>query len=125
MSLRLKAPPLANVLPTKAGVTAVMVHWRKAYIEDIVLASETLEQHVTDLHILLTCLKTYIIALQPIKAYIGFPSVSLLGHRVDALGMLTLEEKLKAIADLEFPGTIFAILQFNLENQATMNSAYF
>ena len=45
------------------------------------------------------------VPLGPRKAYIGFPEVALLGQRVDALGMTTPEEKVCAIASLEFPRT--------------------
>lgn len=45
-------------------------------------------------------------SLEPKKAYVAFPKVSLLGQRVDALGMTTPEDKIKAIAGLEFPRTL-------------------
>lgn len=46
------------------------------------------------------------IRLEPKKAYVGFPEVSLLGQRVDALGLSTPDEKLKAITSLSFPDTL-------------------
>ena len=39
-------------------------------------------------------------------AYVAFPKVSLLGRRVDALGMATPEGKIKVIAGLEFHRTL-------------------
>jgi hypothetical protein len=44
--------------------------------------------------------------LEPRKAYVAFPEVSLLGQRVDAFGMSTPEAKIKAIASLTFPRTL-------------------
>ena len=49
------------------------------------------------------------IHLAPNKAFLGYPSVHLLGQRVDALGLATAEEKLWAIKNLEFPKTLAAL----------------
>lgn len=45
-------------------------------------------------------------SLEPKKAHVAFPKVSLLGQCVDALGMTTPEDKIKVIAGLEFPRTL-------------------
>ncbi|KAJ5200034.1 hypothetical protein N7491_009166 [Penicillium cf. griseofulvum] len=52
-------------------------------------------------------LKKYSVSLEPKKAYVAFPEVSLLGQRVDALGITTPEDKIKAIAGLEFPYILY------------------
>ena len=39
----------------------------------------------------------------PTKSFIGYPLVRLLGQRVDALGMTTAEDKIKAISEKAFP----------------------
>ena len=46
------------------------------------------------------------ISINPAKAFIGFPSIRLLGQHVDSLGLSTAAEKLEAIANLEFPKTL-------------------
>lgn len=48
-------------------------------------------------------LNSYNITLDPGKSFIGYPSVPLLGQRVDAFSMTTTEEKLRAISELKFP----------------------
>ena len=48
-------------------------------------------------------LASYNICLSPNKSYLGYPSVALLGQRVDALGLSTAAEKLAAISKLAFP----------------------
>jgi len=46
------------------------------------------------------------ILIKPPKAFLGYPSVQLLGQHVDSLGFATAEEKLEAIAQIEFPKTL-------------------
>lgn len=43
------------------------------------------------------------LTMSPTKSWIGYPSVYLLGHRVDAFGMSTSEDRMAAFAKLEFP----------------------
>ncbi|KAL1981340.1 hypothetical protein VTN96DRAFT_2781 [Rasamsonia emersonii] len=78
----------------------------RAYINDIVIASRTLDDHIQHLHMLFQKLTDLNISISPDKSYIGFPNVQLLGQRVDALGMSTVEEKLKAITSLSFPRSL-------------------
>jgi hypothetical protein len=40
------------------------------------------------------------------KTYLGYPSIPLLGQKVDSLGLTTVEDKLKAIAKLPFQKTL-------------------
>ena len=78
----------------------------RAYIDDIIIFSDTLDDHLDHLDRLFSRLKELNIHLAPTKAYIGFPSVVMLGIRVDSLGLTTPEEKLRAIANLKFPYTL-------------------
>lgn len=78
----------------------------RAYIDDIVIFSRTLEEHVVHLRQVFDVLKKNNISVKPTKAFIGYPSVRLLGQKVDSLGLATTEEKLAAIAKLKFPTTL-------------------
>ncbi|KAJ6126071.1 hypothetical protein N7471_010564 [Penicillium samsonianum] len=80
--------------------------WCRTYLDAIVVCSTTFDDHLSHLHRLFRRLQDYGIRLEPNKAYIGFPEVALLGQRVDALGLSTPKEKLKAIFDLQFPDTL-------------------
>ena len=80
--------------------------WCKTYLDDIVIASPTYHDHLIHVAAVLRKLSQIGIRLEPNKAYIGFPEVALLGQRVDALGLTTPTEKLKAIASLQFPSTL-------------------
>ncbi len=76
----------------------------RAYVDDLVVASSTFDEHLEHLESVLQTLQDHNVSLERKKAYIAFPEVSLLGQRVDALGMTTPEDKIKAIADLQFRG---------------------
>ncbi|KAJ5232494.1 hypothetical protein N7468_005450 [Penicillium chermesinum] len=80
--------------------------WCRVYIDDIVTASDTIQAHIEHLHLLLHRLQEFNIHLEPKKAFIGFPSITLLGQQVDSLGMTTKADKLQAITSLQFPRTL-------------------
>ena len=69
-------------------------HFCRAYVNDIVIFSTSLDEHVKHLAQVFKALNTMNIHLAPSKAYLGYPSVHLLGQRVNALGLATAEEKL-------------------------------
>jgi hypothetical protein len=46
------------------------------------------------------------VALKPNKCYLGYPSTTLLGQRVNSLGLATDKEKIEAIRQLRFPSTL-------------------
>lgn len=75
----------------------------KAYVDDIIIYSHTLEEHLEHLNRLFSMFREKRVNLSPGKSFIGYPSVRLLGQRVDALGMTTSEDKIKAISEKTFP----------------------
>lgn len=78
----------------------------RAFVDDIIVFSKTLEEHVSHLRQLFQLLRERRASLSPGKSFLGFPSVTLLGQRVDSLGMSTSEEKVKAITALRFPSSL-------------------
>ena len=78
----------------------------RAYVDDIVIFSDNLDEHVQHLHSVFSTLESYNLCLSPEKSFLGYPSIALLGQRVDALGLATAEEKLAAITKLAFPRTL-------------------
>ncbi|KAI0992683.1 hypothetical protein K3495_g15502, partial [Podosphaera aphanis] len=78
----------------------------RAYIDDIVIFSKTFRDHALHLRAVFSKLKKHFIHLSPKKCFINYPSVDLLGQRVDALGLSSDKEKLAAIANLQFPRTL-------------------
>ena len=78
----------------------------RAYVDDITIYSMTKQDHIRHLHTVFATLNGMNIKLAPKKSFIGYPSIKLLGQRVDALGLSIAEEKLTAISQLEFPKTL-------------------
>ncbi|KAI3088816.1 hypothetical protein CBS147333_10369 [Penicillium roqueforti] len=79
--------------------------WCRTYVDDIFAVGDTLDEHVAKLHLLFAKLEEFNITLDPKKARIGFPSLTLLGKDIDSAGMSTTAEKVKAITSLVFPRT--------------------
>ena len=75
----------------------------RAYVDDMITFSKTLSEHLEHLRKLFTLFRQRRVCLNPKKSFLGYPSVTLLGQRVDSLGLSTSEEKLAAIASLHFP----------------------
>src|SRR5438477_8984526 len=80
--------------------------WAKAYIDDVVIASKMLEEHIQHLRTLFQLFSKMNISINPSKAFIGYLSIRILGQHVDSLGLSTDAEKLEAIAKLQFPKTL-------------------
>lgn len=81
-------------------------NFAKAYVDDIVIFSKSLAEHRAHLTKVFDVLAKNNISVNPAKAFIGYPSVNLLGQKVTSLGLCTDEEKLKVIANLTFPKTL-------------------
>ncbi|KAI1005182.1 hypothetical protein K3495_g3037 [Podosphaera aphanis] len=59
----------------------------RTYIDDIVIFSKTFEEHIHHLQVVFSKLLEHNIHLSPRKWFLAYPSVDLLGQRVDALGL--------------------------------------
>ncbi|KAH5051069.1 hypothetical protein HBI81_244270 [Parastagonospora nodorum] len=75
----------------------------KAYIYDFVIYSRTFEEHVQHLDAFFHRAYEMGLSLAPKKAFIGYPSVKLLGHRVDAFGIASTDERIEALKAIRFP----------------------
>ena len=78
----------------------------RAYVDDIVIYSSSLEEHLKHLNLVFSALANMNIHLSPKKSFLGYLSVHLLGQKVDALGLATAEDKLAAIISLAFLKTL-------------------
>ena len=88
------------------GILRPYREFSRAYIDDIVVYSRTLEEHLRHLTTIFSLFDKLRIRLKASKSYLGYPNVVLLGQRVDAFGLTTVAEKLKAITQLAFPRTL-------------------
>ncbi|KAI1000757.1 hypothetical protein K3495_g7440 [Podosphaera aphanis] len=80
--------------------------YARAYIDNIVIFSGTFEEHESHLQQVFTNLEQHNIHFSPKKCFLSYPSVALLGQRVDALGLSSAEDKLAANAKITFPRTL-------------------
>ena len=87
-------------------------HFCRAYVDDIVIFSSSEEEHIQHLRQVFEALDEVNITLSPRKSFLNYPSVRLLGQKVDALGLATAEEKLAAITNLAFPKTLSALEKY-------------
>jgi hypothetical protein len=69
-----------------------------AFINDIVIKSNSLKEHICHLYHVFTHLVECNIALHLDKCFIGYPSATMLCRRVNAFGLSTPKEGLEAIA---------------------------
>ena len=74
----------------------------KAYMDDILIHSSSLEEHLAYLRILFEMVRAKRISLAATRTFLVYPSVILLGQRVDSLGMSTTAKKIAAITSLRF-----------------------
>lgn len=84
----------------------------RAFIDDIVIFSETEDEHLRHLETLFQLFQGKNLTISPTKSWIGYPSAQLLGFRVDALGLTTTEERMAAFAKLEFPRQLASLEQY-------------
>ena len=68
-----------------------------AYIDDILVASETEEDHLMHLRLLFNRLSEYGIIINSSKRQFRVPTLDFLGHRIDADGIRPMKDKVNAI----------------------------
>ena len=77
-----------------------------AYIDDIIVYSKTLEEHIEHIAAVLEALEKAGMTLAEGKCHFGYQDIKLLGHRISRLGLSTLEEKVQAIMAIPYPETV-------------------
>jgi hypothetical protein len=78
----------------------------RAYIDDIVIFSKTLEKHLHHLSLLFNRLLSYNVILNSKKVFLDYSSIMLLDQMIDALDLIIVEEKLTVIVNLVFSYTL-------------------
>nr|VZI00474.1 unnamed protein product [Spirometra erinaceieuropaei] len=74
-----------------------------AYIDDLLVATSTAEEHMEHLTTVFDRLKQFGVVLNPFKCVFGVPSLEFLGHLVDSQGIRPLPSKIAAIRDFPPP----------------------
>jgi len=80
--------------------------YARVYMDDFIIFSKSLEDHMKHLYAVFKDLQALNLTLTPAKTFVGYPSINLLGQKVDAFGLTTSEEKLAAIRNISFPKTV-------------------
>lgn len=83
-----------------------------AYIDDLLVASNSEEEHVKHLEKLFQRLEAYGIKLNPAKCVFGAEQVKFLGYSVSKEGTQPLQEKIQAIREFKKPENIKQLRQF-------------
>ena len=83
-----------------------------AYVDDVLIASHTLEEHERHLDIVFTRLAEYGVVINPSKCQLGVSSLHFLGHVVDHTGISPLPDKVEAIQALPPPTSLRKLREF-------------
>ena len=83
------------------------------YLDDILIASSTLEEHLEDLERVFTILNQNDLVVNRKKCVLGKSKVEFLGHKVDSQGIRPLKEKVEAILAVKPPTTIKELQRFH------------
>ena len=82
------------------------------YIDDIVIYSENMDDHLAHIQLVFDCLRKAGLRLKPTKCSFGLPSVKLLGYIVNKDGIAADPEKIQAIQNLAPPTDIKGVRSF-------------
>ena len=69
------------------------------YVDDVLIASATPEEHLKHLRMVFECLSRYGIVINPNKCIFGVPELDFLGHHVDCNGISPLQDRVRVIHD--------------------------
>lgn len=82
------------------------------YIDDILIASKTVAQHLRHLKTLFTRLEEHGLIINLNKCKFGQKRVTFLGHDISDQGVSPLQEKVKAVRDFNRPNTVKGLQEF-------------
>ncbi len=76
-----------------------------AYIDDLLIASSSPEEHLRHLRLVLERLEQHGLLINVVKSIFGVPELDLLGYHVDATNIRPLQEKVTAVREFPLPNT--------------------
>ena len=76
--------------------------YARVYVDNIVIFSRTLQEHMTHLRAIFTILNVNNITIKIVKVFVEYLTMQLLDQRVDFFELVTVEDKLKTIFMLKF-----------------------
>ncbi|CAI6082148.1 unnamed protein product [Clonostachys chloroleuca] len=81
----------------------------RAYVDDIVIFSNTLEEHLQHVKTIFDLFESLGLWLAPGKSFVGYQRVQLLGHAVDGEGVALTDDRVNALAKWSFPSSLKAL----------------
>jgi len=75
------------------------------YLDDILVASPSSQQHLDDLRAVFARLKQHGLVINPAKCQFGVAEIDFLGHRMNSAGIAPLLNKIEAITSFPRPQT--------------------
>ena len=87
-------------------------HFCYAYIDDVLIASSSYDEHVQHLQMVLERFQKYGVVINPSKCELGVIKLQFLGHHVDKEGIQPLQEKVFAIKNFPLPNTRKQLREF-------------
>ena len=78
----------------------------KIYIDDIIIFSKTLQEHIQHFHLIFNLFTSLNISLFSTKSFLDYFTIQLLRFKIDAFELFTSKEKLKIIASFKFSKTL-------------------
>ena len=88
------------------------LHFCYAYIDDLLIASVSPDEHKHHLRLVLERLDAHGVLINPAKCVFGADQLQFLGHHVDSQGIRPLEEKVQVIRDFPQPTTHRKLREF-------------
>ena len=82
------------------------------YLDDLIVFSWTVEEHLHQLHVMFDWLREYNLKLKPSKCSLFKEEINYLAHRVSKQGIWPSDANLKAIAECALPQTYTEIQAF-------------
>jgi hypothetical protein len=86
--------------------------FRACYLDNLIIASHTLEEHHEHLQQIFTILQENGLQINPAKCVFAAVTVEFLGHRVDQHGIWPLQRHVQAICDFPPPKDVKQLQQF-------------
>jgi hypothetical protein len=87
---------------SQAGLT----HCARAYVDDVIIFSKTLEEHIRHVTAVLRHLHSVGLMPHPAKTQFAMPSIEFVGHQVGPEGLTPVEAKVQAMVKLPSPGNV-------------------
>ena len=99
------SPAHFQMMTTKIFYNKEYWHFLHLYVDDILIAFTTFENHLQHLKQTLQTLRLNNLMINPTKAYIGHSSITYLGHNLTPGGVTLSDDNVKAIKNIAIPKT--------------------